>query len=290
MSSYIGRFAPSPSGPLHFGSLTTALFSYLHAKQHQGKWLVRIEDIDTPRSVEGADQRILESLLCHGLVWDGEVYYQSRRTERYHQAISLLSAQCFFCTCTRAQIKSMGGSYNGKCRSRNRSSDKAAIRFMHLHPQTEFTDLLLGKVHINNTHATEDFIIKRKDGLFAYHLAVVCDDIDQGVTHIVRGSDLLETTTSHLALYRAFAVKPPHYMHLPVICNHSGKKLSKQNHAPALNNEYPAGNLIKALSVMKFTVPSGLHNLSPKQIIEWAIEHAPTSQLPEKREMIVPIA
>ena len=96
MSSYIGRFAPSPSGPLHFGSLTTALFSYLHAKQHQGKWLVRIEDIDTPRSVEGADQRILESLLCHGLVWDGEVYYQSRRTERYHQAISLLSAQCFF--------------------------------------------------------------------------------------------------------------------------------------------------------------------------------------------------
>lgn len=290
MSAYVGRFAPSPSGPLHFGSLTTALFSYLHAKQHQGKWLVRIEDVDTPRTILGADQLILDSLQSHGLDWDGEIRYQSERSAHYQAAISRLSSQSYFCTCTRAQIKTMGGSYNGKCRPLNRLPNSAAIRFKHEQPQTAFEDLLQGKVFVTDAHAVEDFVIKRKDGLFAYHLAVVCDDIDQKVTHIVRGADLLETTTSHLALYRAFANTPPRYMHLPVISSELGKKLSKQNHAPAIDNNRATQNLIEALSVMQFTVPSGLLSASPKSIIEWAIEHAQTHHLPQKREMIVPIA
>lgn len=290
MSAYVGRFAPSPSGPLHFGSLVTAVFSYLHAKQNNGKWLIRIEDLDVPRSIPGADKDIIDTLLIHGMVSDDEVVYQSSRSNYYENTLLNLSVQSYFCTCTRAQIKAMGGTYNGLCKHLIRPSQHAAIRFIHDHPQEKFHDLLHGDVLVTDTHAKEDFVIKRKDGLFAYHLAVVCDDIEQQVTHIVRGSDLIDTTCSHLALYKALGQNPPNYMHLPVICSTRGKKLSKQNHAPAIDNTLATKNLVKAFNVMGFKTPLELEALSVSSIMAWAIEHVNISNLPQKLEMIVPIA
>ena len=290
MPSYVGRFAPSPSGPLHFGSLVTALFSFLHAKQNNGKWLLRIEDVDLPRSVEGADSLIMESLHAHGLEWEGDVVYQSKRNALYQNRLKQLASHCYTCTCTRAEIRNTGGVYSGKCRTLNRPIEGAAIRFTHLDPITQFEDLLQGNVEISDPHSMEDFVIKRKDGLFAYHLAVVSDDIDQAVTHIVRGADLLETTTSHLELYRALDSVAPVYMHLPVISSEPGRKLSKQNHALALDNSQASTNLIKSLEIMGFTVPDTLRSASPKAITDWAIMNAPALHLPRVREMIVPSA
>ena len=288
MSEYIGRFAPSPSGPLHFGSLVTALFSYLHAKQHNGQWLLRIEDVDVPRSVPNADQQIMNSLRAHGLHWDGEVVYQSQRNALYQHQLAQLLSQCYKCTCTRADIRNMGGAYNGKCRDLNRSAEMAAIRFKHQEPITGFHDELLGMVEVKDPHSLEDFVVKRKDGLFAYHLAVVSDDIDQRVSHIVRGADLLETTTCHLALYRAFSHQAPSYMHLPVICSEAGKKLSKQNHARALDDSLASQNLAKSLDIMGYVLPDKVKSEAPRTIIQWAISNALVKELPRVREMIVP--
>lgn len=290
MSVYIGRFAPSPSGPLHFGSLVTALFSYIHAKQHQGQWFVRIEDLDVPRSVADADKCILDTLRLHGMESDIDVVYQSQRNPLYESALSQLQSQCYFCSCTRADIKAMGGIYDSRCKHLSRPATNTAVRFIHNQPQIQFDDLLHGTIKVTNAHATEDFVIKRKDGLFAYHLAVVCDDIAQNVTHIVRGSDLLDTTCSHLGLYHALSHRPPSYLHLPVISSVAGKKLSKQNHAPAIDNAAATSNLISALTTMGFSTPEKLKTLPVKAIIDWAVKHVNFDNLPQKLEMIVPIA
>ena len=195
-SHYIGRFAPSPSGELHFGSLIAALGSYLQARARQGQWLVRIEDIDPPREVPGAAETILRQLEHYGLHWDGDILWQSQRHDAYRERLAWLAEQglSYNCTCTRARIQSVGGVYDGHCRTRHNGPENAAVRLIQRTPVTQFTDVLSGTIQADERLAREDFIIHRRDGLFAYNLAVVIDDHFQGVTEIVRGADLVEPT------------------------------------------------------------------------------------------------
>ncbi|WP_394201234.1 tRNA glutamyl-Q(34) synthetase GluQRS [Shewanella waksmanii] len=250
--SYIGRFAPSPSGPLHFGSLIAALGSYLRARSHQGKWLVRIEDIDPPREVPGAADGILRTLESYGLHWDDTVLYQSQRLNDYQEQLNQLlqQNQAYYCQCTRKQIQAMGGLYDGRCGKLVPALDSGAIRVRN-HTQTaHFNDVHMGAMSVASDFACEDFIIKRRDGLYAYQLAVVMDDADQGITEVVRGCDLLTSTVRQIDLFKLFDRHVPQWLHLPLLCAEPGRKLSKQNHAPAIDNQAPQASISAALQVL----------------------------------------
>ena len=246
---YRGRFAPSPTGPLHLGSLTTALGSWLDARAHSGTWLVRIEDVDTPRTVPGADQLILEQLKAYGLEWDEEPAWQSQRTAFYQNALDQLIAKglIYSCQCSRKQIEDVlhqGGVliepnqeliYPGTCRERNLPFLNHALR-MRL-PENcviDFVDRGLGTQSQDLNRQVGDFVLRRADGLFTYQLAVVVDDQAQGVTHVVRGADLLSNTARQIHLQRTLGYETPHYLHLPLVTNTADEKLSKQTQAPAI--------------------------------------------------------
>lgn len=280
-SHYVGRFAPSPSGPLHFGSLVTALGSFLQAKSNNGQWLVRIEDIDPPREVPGATDAILRCLEAHHLFWDAEVVYQSRRSDLYNQKIEFLHQQGFtyFCHCTRAQLSSLKASQLCDCATSNKSPNRAAIRFKYQATNLQFFDQLLGLVKIKSEDLAGHFAIKRKDGLFAYQLAVVVDDIYQGITEVARGADLLDATLFQIALYQAFKAPIPNFLHFPVVLGESGKKLSKQNHAKEVSTNLVVGNLIGALGFLGIPPPQELHLDNPQNILQWAIQHWNLSHL-----------
>ncbi|NDV92239.1 tRNA glutamyl-Q(34) synthetase GluQRS [Alteromonas sp. 345S023] len=251
-SSYVGRFAPSPSGLLHFGSLVTALASYLDARGRNGRWLVRMEDIDAPRCVAGADSEILRTLEAHGLNWDGAVLYQSQHHERYQHKIDQLfeDNRAYYCECTRKQIKAMGGRYDGRCRALALPPSKeCAVRLVLAQPLTGFKDGIMGQVSPTTT-TPEDVVIKRRDGLYSYNLVVALDDAYQGVTHIVRGSDLLDVTPLHRLVYRTLACSPIDYCHIPVAAVAPGRKLSKQNHAKPIDNKMVMSNLLRALDFL----------------------------------------
>ena len=282
-TQYIGRFAPSPSGELHFGSLIAALGSYLQARARQGRWLVRIEDIDPPREVPGAAETILRQLEHYGLYWDGDVLWQSQRHHAYREALAWLHEQglSYYCTCTRARIQSIGGIYDGHCRVLHHGPDNAAVRIRQQHPVTQFTDQLRGIIHADEKLAREDFIIHRRDGLFAYNLAVVVDDHFQGVTEIVRGADLIEPTVRQISLYQLFGWKVPDYIHLPLALNPQGAKLSKQNHAPALPKGDPRPVLIAALHFLGQQVETHWQDFSVEQILQSAVKNWTLTAVPE---------
>lgn len=284
---HIGRFAPSPSGPLHLGSLCTALGSYVFAKQHEGQWLLRIEDIDEPRSVAGADQKIMQTLVAHGMQWDKDVWYQSHRKAYYQALLEQIVAHTYFCDCTRAQIRARGDAYDGFCRHKTSIEEPRAVRFKHDSPRLNFNDLRLGQVTLSHAHSSEDFVIKRRDGLFAYNFVVVADDIAQGISHIVRGADLLDTTPCHLALYEAFNQPKPEYVHLPLVCFSPQQKLSKQNHAPAVEDSHAVKNLHTALSLLGSPPPQDQDLSSVSAILEWAIQNLNVSENNTTREVIV---
>lgn len=273
MPSCIGRFAPSPSGELHFGSLIAALGSYLHARSQSGQWLVRIEDIDPPREVPGAAQRILQQLEQHGLHWDGEVLWQSQRHEAYREALAWLKQQghSYYCTCTRSRIKQIGGFYDGYCRTRHRGPANAALRLRVDNPVEHFSDILRGEVVADAALAQEDFIIHRRDGLFAYNLAVMVDDHFQGVTEVVRGADLIEPTVRQITLYQRFGWPVPRYLHLPLAVSADGNKLSKQNHAPPLPEGDPRPMLVRALRFLGQPVSAGWRDESCAKLLEKAV-------------------
>lgn len=282
-SDYIGRFAPSPSGELHFGSLIAALGSYLQARANNGIWRVRIEDIDPPREVPGAADTILHQLEHYGLTWDGDVLWQSQRHDAYREHLAWLHAQglSYYCTCTRARIQSAGGVYDGHCRHLNHGPENAAVRLLQHSPVTHFNDLLLGEIHADKRLANEDFIIHRRDGLFAYNLAVVVDDHFQGVTEIVRGADLIEPTVRQISLYNVFGWDVPDYIHLPLALNAQGNKLSKQNHAPALPNGDPRPVLIDALRFLNQNVTSEWQDLRLDELLKAAIDNWVLSAVPK---------
>ncbi|WP_022941691.1 tRNA glutamyl-Q(34) synthetase GluQRS [Psychromonas hadalis] len=290
MSLYIGRFAPSPSGPLHFGSLVAALGSYLQAKSVQGKWLVRIEDIDPPREIAGASADILATLQAYGLQWDDEVVYQSQQSARYEQVLASLSKQqlSYGCCCTRKLIKMQGGLYRGNCRDKKLSEKNNAVRINIAKlssPITRFQDQLQGDISLDKQQANEDFIIRRKDDLYAYNLAVVIDDIEQGITEVVRGADLLATTGKQISLYQLLKEQSPTYLHLPLAVTEPGLKLSKQNHALAIDKENPIPTLLKALFFLGHPVPKQVDKNSCETILNWAIKNWCLSKLPKQTEI-----
>lgn len=282
-SHYVGRFAPSPSGELHFGSLIAALGSYLQARARQGKWLVRIEDIDPPREVPGAAEKILRQLEHYGLHWDEDVLWQSQRHDAYRERLAWLYEQglSYYCTCTRARIQSVGGVYDGHCRTLNNGPENAAVRIRQRSPVTHFTDLLSGEISANKRLACEDYIIHRRDGLFAYNLAVVVDDHFQGVTEIVRGADLVEPTVRQISLYHQLGWTAPEYIHLPLAVNERGVKLSKQNHAPALPDGDPRPVLIDALRFLNQNVTNEWQDLRIDELLDLAVAHWTLEAVPK---------
>lgn len=270
--SYTGRFAPSPTGPLHFGSLVCALGSYLDAVAHGGTWLVRMEDLDPPREEPGAADRILRSLQAHGLHWHGTLEWQSRRHGLYEEVLATLAERdlLYPCRCTRAQIRKAGGHDNSGCRrgASDRGDGPAALRLTSAGGEESFDDIWQGE---QTLQIRDDTILKRKDGLYAYQLAVVADDIDQGITHVVRGADLLETTGAQQLLFRLLDSQPPQFGHLPLVMGPDGhQKLSKQNHAPAIDDRRAPENLCTALGFLGFHVPAELNREVPEQILSWA--------------------
>jgi glutamyl-Q tRNA(Asp) synthetase len=258
---YIGRFAPSPTGPLHAGSLVAALASWLDARAHGGQWLVRIEDVDTPRCVPGADQHILQQLAACGLVPDASVLWQSQRGGAYQDALDVLIAQgwAYPCGCSRKEIEEaqalMGHTrerhqaavYPGTCRHGLNGKTARAWRLnvqrviddLKLATPLTWQDRLLGKQQQDVAQDVGDFVLRRADGLWAYQLAVVVDDAAQGITHIVRGEDLTDNTARQIVLQHALGLPSPRYMHTPLVLGENGEKLSKQNGAIALNMNQP---------------------------------------------------
>ena len=253
VNGYTGRFAPSPSGPLHDGSLVAAMASYLDARARNGRWLVRIEDIDTPRVVAGADRVILQQLKALGMHWDDEPLWQSQRLSAYAQAFGQLRRQgdVFGCQCTRAQAGK--GPYPGTCRHANiPEADIRAWRFRVPEGEVVFEDRWLGRQTQDVAREVGDFIIRRADGLWAYQLVVVVDDAFQGITDIVRGADLLSSTARQIVLARALGLAYPRVMHVPLVLDENGLKLSKQNHAQPFDTRQPLASLNQAWQRLGF--------------------------------------
>ena len=272
-SGYVGRFAPSPTGPLHIGSLTTAVASYLHARQAGGEWLVRIEDIDPPREVAGASDRILTALEALELHWDRTVLYQSSRLEAYTQAAREMfnAGLAYQCSCSRSQLRAQGAKrYPGSCRTRETHDDPTALRVRVDDAGKSFVDNLQGVVRSTLYESTGDFVIVRRDGLPAYHLASALDDAFQGVTTIVRGVDLLDTTAAHRHLRKLLNLQDPNYLHLPVVVNARDQKLSKQTGARGVDIGVPAELAASALGYLGAPVPEELRGARPAQLWKWA--------------------
>ena len=273
---YVGRFAPSPTGPLHLGSIVTAVGSFLHARQAGGEWLVRIEDIDPPREVPGAAANILRTLETLGLEWDRSVLYQSSRHAAYGEAIERLfrAGHAFRCDCSRSAVRAANdatpGRYPGTCRDKALTSPDTAVRVRVAEPSLiRFSDGLQGEQATRLDATTGDYIVLRRDGLPAYHLAVVLDDASQGVTTVVRGMDLLDSTPAHVHLQGLLGVPTPAYWHLPIVVNAEGQKLSKQTGAPSVH----AGDsriAVLALELLGLTVPAELMAEPPRALWRWA--------------------
>lgn len=283
-SNYIGRFAPSPSGPLHMGSLVCALASYLEAKTHDGLWLVRMEDIDPPREQKGAADLILETLQRHQLFWDGDVLFQSTRSPAYEQILVALKKKniSYHCRCTRARLKPLGHIYDGHCRAKSYDTSEPSSLRVNIEQANKLinadrqnrriVDDIQGEIK-SETQSLEDFIVKRKDGLYAYQLAVVVDDIAQNITHVVRGYDLFECTRMQDYFTALLGGDPLSYAHIPIVVNGDQNKLSKQNHAPAVNNDDALGNLHTALSLLQQTPPAVTTFQDCEAILTWAVEN-----------------
>lgn len=253
MSSHRGRFAPTPSGPLHFGSLVAALGSFLEARVCGGEWLVRMEDVDTPRVVRGAADAILRTLEAYGFEWDGPVMWQGRRGEAYQAALDGLVdvGRVYGCACSRKTLAAGarrgvdGFVYPGTCRGHPIRMG-SALRLLVTPGRVVVQDALLGHVACDVELECGDFVLKRADGVFTYQLAVVVDDAEQGITHVVRGADLLASTPRQVALQAALGYATPSYMHLPVVLDETGSKLSKQTLAAPLDDRHPLPALLQA--------------------------------------------
>ena len=274
--AYVGRFAPSPTGPLHLGSLICALATYLDARANNGTWLVRMEDLDPPREIPGAAKSILNSLKAHGLYWDQEVLWQSQRDDAYAAVIEqlLASGQAFHCDCSRTQLAQYDNIYRGHCRHRKLPADAAAAVRVRVEGETavSVSDRLQAPLQENVATAVGDFIIRRRDLLYAYQLAVVMDDARQGINQVVRGSDLYDSTPRQIYLQQLLALPTPSYTHIPVITNNKGQKLSKQTHAPALDDDQAIDNLRLALRFLgQSPPPSHVQRLEP--LLQHAVEH-----------------
>lgn len=281
-SSYIGRFAPTPSGYLHFGSLVAALASYLDARAVGGRWLVRMEDLDPPREEPGAQAAILKALESYGFEWDGDMVRQSERHAAYAEVLNRLFNQglAYACTCSRKQLEPYHGIYPGLCRNLGHAREHAAIRLRVPELEYRFTDRVQGEYHQHLGRDVGDFVIQRRDGLYAYQLAVVLDDAWQGVTDIVRGSDLLDSTPRQLYLQELLGLSQPRYLHVPLITQPDGHKLGKSYRSPPLTEDQAPPLLLRALRALGQKPPSELAGASVAEIMRWGIAHWDASLIP----------
>lgn len=282
---YIGRFAPTPSGYLHFGSLVAALASWLDARAAGGRWLVRMEDLDPPREVAGAQAAILQTLDSYGLHWDGEVVYQSLRHDAYQQVIDRLLAQglAYACTCSRKQLEPYQGIYPGTCRNAGHTTEDAAIRVRVPELLYRFEDRVQGAYSQHLGRESGDFVIRRRDGLYAYQLAVVLDDAWQGVTDIVRGADLRDSTPRHLYLQELLGLPQPRYLHVPLIIQPDGNKLGKSYRSPPLDPDQAAPLLVRALRALGQAPEADLADGSVQDVLGWGVAHWNSDALPRVR-------
>lgn len=283
-SGYVGRFAPSPTGPLHAGSLLAATASYLQARSVGGRWLLRIEDIDPPREVPGAADLIVRSLAAHGFQWDDPVVYQSSRLEHFRARIALIQDHTFWCRCSRrdirqAQKRANTPHYPGTCRTLDHKDGSLRFRLDH---HAAFDDLFQGPIPAQP--AMDDFVIWRRDDLPAYQWAVSVDDADQGITEVVRGADLLATTPRQIALMQALGAPVPQFAHVPEIVNDQGQKLSKQTQAPALDDQNPAPALCAAFSILGLSPEPAMASADLPDLWAWAIRTWPSTPLTLKRK------
>ena len=293
---YIGRFAPSPTGPLHFGSLVAAAGSYFDARSNNGRWLLRIEDVDRPRTVAGAAESILAGLEHFGFEWDGEIVRQSRRDEAYAAAFERLEldGHAFPCACSRREIADSSlardGSrvYPGTCRKGLPPGRDARAWRVRVKDTVDFEDAVQGAQRENLETELGDFVILRADGLYAYQLAVVVDDFDAGVTHVVRGADLLDSTARQIYLQGLLGYPTPAYAHLPIASNAAGEKLSKQTHAPEIDGSRPQSALLAAISFLGQNPPEALADASLTEIHRWGIDNWSLAQVPRRRMMQAP--
>jgi glutamyl-Q tRNA(Asp) synthetase len=287
--NYRGRFAPSPTGPLHFGTLVAAVGSYLEAKSHDGEWLVRIENLDTPREISGASSEILRTLESLEMEWDHEVVYQSERNSVYQTTLAILDEYgvIYPCTCTRREIADSsitgvsGPVYPGTCRSNLLNKKQlGALRVITDNSLVKFKDALRGQISQRLESETGDFVLRRADGIYAYQLAVVVDDAEQGITHVVRGADLLDSTPRQIYLQKLLGYPILEYMHLPVVVNNQGKKLSKQNLATPLDISNPVAQLIATISFLGQEPPTELLKNSISSFWEWAVKNWCPEKIP----------
>lgn len=293
----VGRFAPSPSGPLHFGSLVAALGSCLSVRSRGGRWLLRIEDVDTPRCVPGAAEDILRTLERFGFEWDGPVVWQSARSGAYRDAFARLQAagRIFGCACTRKEMADSALArdgtrrYPGTCRDGLPPGRVARAHRLRVEPGTvSFDDRVQGPIAEDVAADVGDFVLLRADGLFAYQLAVVVDDADVGVTEVVRGADLLDSTCRQILLQRLLGYPVPAYAHLPVACNAAGEKLSKQTLARAVEAAEPARLLVDVLDFLGQRPPAGLAGSGLAAVWAWGRDNWSVDKVPRQRSQPAP--
>lgn len=273
MTGVVGRFAPSPSGPLHFGSVVTAVASFLDARAHGGRWLLRIDDLDPPRIEVGATDRILATLEALALEWDGAVVYQSARSDAYAQALAQLleGEQAYRCRCARKDLGA--GPYPGTCRQADLSATGARLawRVRVDDHAIRINDCVQGEYVQRLAQHCGDFVVRRADGVYAYHLAAVVDDAWSGVTHITRGSDLLESSPRQVHLQRLLGLPTPRYAHLPLVLDTNGDKLSKQTYASAVDGPSAPRALFQALDFLGLAPPVALMGAATAELLAWAL-------------------
>ena len=295
MNPYCGRFAPSPTGALHFGSLVAAVGSYLEAKRHGGTWLVRMEDLDPPRVQAGAADAILRTLEVCGMGWGGSVMVQSRRSEAYRAASENLEEQglTYVCGCSRKEIadSALGSDgaliYPGTCRNGLASGRKPRATRVRVGQATvEFEDAIQGKISQDLAADVGDFVLLRADGLYAYQLAVVVDDAEQGITDVVRGADLLNSTPRQIYLQRQLGLPSPRYLHLPAAVNAAGEKLSKQTRAKPVDARDPVPALARVMEFLGQSPPAEINNATLAEFWAWALPHWSAERIPRQRSLV----
>ncbi len=292
---YTGRFAPSPTGDVHFGTLVAAVASYLQARTRHGRWLLRIDDIDTTRHVENADTHIIKTLEHHGFEWHGSIDYPSKNTAFYQAALQELIAKglIFPCLCSRKQLTEQAGEtphkvYPGNCRQRKLPEPaEHALRLRGKNQTVTFHDQLMGWQQQNIQDECGDYIVKRRDGLFAYQLAVVVDDARQGITEVVRGVDLLESTPRQIYLQQLLGYTQPAYLHIPLATDHQGNKLSKSTDAACINKNRTSDNLVRALDFLGQQPADNLNEANIGEIWTWAINHWSLDSVPVKKTITI---
>ncbi|NGY06154.1 tRNA glutamyl-Q(34) synthetase GluQRS [Solimonas terrae] len=286
--AYRGRFAPTPSGPLHLGSLMTALASWLEARTHDGRWLLRIDDLDGPRCVAGVDARILQQLEAHGLYWDEAPRYQSAHLDEYRAAVSQLqqTGRLYACRCTRAELAAGsrigpdGAVYAGTCREARLGETDAALRLTVGARQLRYQDGVQGELSRALDSELGDFVVRRRDGIVGYHLACAIDEHAQQISDVVRGADLIGSTFAQMCVQRELMLQAPRYHHLPVIGGRDGLKLSKQNHANPITAEDAGRNLWLCLQWLQQQPPAALLGAPPSLLLEWARRHWRLASVP----------